>query len=364
MTRLGILLNATTGVAVIAALGAATSVECNAAWRQHQARYIALAGQKSGEGSSGQVDESIRPHELVASETGAVERCTSCHLGMEPGSPTFDEAPFRGHPGDLLDVHPIARFGCTSCHGGQGRALDQRTAHDGRPGGGWSAFTPPAVRCGRCHAAAGLADTGLLERGVAVYLREACYGCHRPGRNGPGIGPDLASIGLRGTDYLRRVVLYPDQVYPRTVMPPTRFRIGEEGDDVDALVAFLKTLEPWPRSAPRVEAELDPRSCVGCHWADRPEAKPRGVAHRCTYLHSESTWLDCTACHAARPAAASVVAPPAAPNPDSGLDQMLSEQREKDAVPAPVGDPNGACPHLVEAFSVCGVCHRSEEPRR
>jgi len=363
MTRQGVVLNAIAAVAVIAALGAAGAVQCGADWRSYQKRYIALAGEQGAEGQ-GRADTRVRPHELTASETGAVERCTTCHLGMELGSPAFDEAPFGAHPGDLLQSHPIARFGCTSCHGGQGRALDRATAHDRRPGGGWSAFTPPAVRCGRCHAAAGLEGTELVERGTKVYLTEACYGCHQPGRNGPGIGPNLASIGLRGTDYIRRVVLYPDRVYPLTVMPPTRFRIGEEGADVDALIAYLKGLEPWPRGTPRVEARFDPRSCAGCHRADRPEEQPSGPRHRCSYLHTEARWLDCASCHAPHPDADHAVTPPVESADDPALAQALANEHNADVAPAAVGDPSGTCPHLVQAFSACGVCHRQQrEPR-
>jgi len=358
MTRLGTGLNAAAAILVIAALGAATSVECGASWRKHQAHYIDLAKNAAGEG---RVDEAIRPHELVATETGEVERCTTCHLGMEPGAATFDEGPFRAHPGDLLRTHPVARFGCTSCHGGQGRELDGKRAHSDRANGGWSAFTPAAVRCSRCHPAAGLPGTELVARGAAVFLAEACYGCHQPGRNGPGIGPDLASIGLRGTDYIREVVLYPDKGYPRTVMPPTRFRIGEEGDDVDALVAFLKTLEPWPRHKPRVEKQLEPRACVGCHRADQPETAARGAEHRCSYLIEQSRWLDCKSCHGPRSEATDVVQPPSPAPAESGLATGLADQSRADQTPAKITDPNGECPHLREAFSACAVCHRSGE---
>lgn len=54
---------------------------------------------------------------------GESERCLSCHLGIEEISPT----------------HPIDTFGCTVCHGGNGLALDEETAHshwlgEGKPG--------------------------------------------------------------------------------------------------------------------------------------------------------------------------------------------------------------------------------------
>ena len=55
-----------------------------------------------------------------------VDRCTSCHLGLE--NPDFADAPqpFTTHPNLDLYItsaspHPTDSFGCTSCHAGRGR---------------------------------------------------------------------------------------------------------------------------------------------------------------------------------------------------------------------------------------------------
>src|SRR5262249_8581037 len=55
-----------------------------------------------------------------------VDRCNTCHMGVDSAnytSASIDRA-FRTHPyrGTLIATHPIDRFGCTSCHQGQGRA--------------------------------------------------------------------------------------------------------------------------------------------------------------------------------------------------------------------------------------------------
>ncbi len=34
------------------------------------------------------------------------------------------ENPYRTHPAEILRSHPIEKYGCTSCHGGQGWAID------------------------------------------------------------------------------------------------------------------------------------------------------------------------------------------------------------------------------------------------
>lgn len=51
---------------------------------------------------------------------GVVERCTTCHPGMDDLSTT--------HTG-LGPDSPYQGFGCTVCHGGNGRALDTEEAH-------------------------------------------------------------------------------------------------------------------------------------------------------------------------------------------------------------------------------------------
>ena len=56
-----------------------------------------------------------------------VDRCTTCHLGVD--DPTMKNAPepFRYHEG--LGPHIPSRFGCTICHGGQGLATTKEEAH-------------------------------------------------------------------------------------------------------------------------------------------------------------------------------------------------------------------------------------------
>lgn len=67
--------------------------------------------------------EGIRREPQVISLTlpdGRVERCQTCHLGIEEISPS----------------HPAEIVGCTSCHGGNGLSLDKTRAHTGLAGGG------------------------------------------------------------------------------------------------------------------------------------------------------------------------------------------------------------------------------------
>ena len=63
-----------------------------------------------------------------------VDRCQTCHMGAAAGIYTDASIPrqFRTHPwrSTLMTAHPVEKFGCTSCHQGQGRATD-KLAHSG-----------------------------------------------------------------------------------------------------------------------------------------------------------------------------------------------------------------------------------------
>jgi len=62
-----------------------------------------------------------------------VDRCETCHLGVDKPTYTASDVPreFRTHPRRdmLLASHPPEKFGCTSCHQGQGRATSSEYAH-------------------------------------------------------------------------------------------------------------------------------------------------------------------------------------------------------------------------------------------
>ena len=65
-------------------------------------------------------------------ELGRVDRCESCHVasnrgGFEKVSPAY----YRSHPyrRTLFALHPVEKFGCTTCHDGQGRATTKFYAH-------------------------------------------------------------------------------------------------------------------------------------------------------------------------------------------------------------------------------------------
>ena len=74
--------------------------------------------------------------------SGRIERCTTCHMGIE----------------EISVSHTSDSIGCTSCHGGNGLSLDEKTAHEGMYGGGHPGqleVTPlscgGSTELGQCH---------------------------------------------------------------------------------------------------------------------------------------------------------------------------------------------------------------------
>ena len=75
-----------------------------------------------------------RVREIYLPQWKIRERCLTCHFGIE----------------EISSSHPIAGFGCTICHGGNGLALDKDLAHQNLLGGSNpSDFRVVHLTCGR-----------------------------------------------------------------------------------------------------------------------------------------------------------------------------------------------------------------------
>lgn len=157
----------------------------------------------------------ITSHQIHVEEVGLVDRCEVCHLatrspvaadvdGIRQAAPGLSESmaqAFTSHPrielpeGDLLRVHDPERFGCTPCHGGNGRALNSvDEAHGRYKHWLWPLYDRENTEAGclQCHQdALRLEGAPTLSRGRHLFLRLACWGCH------PRDGYDVEAMALR-----------------------------------------------------------------------------------------------------------------------------------------------------------------------
>ncbi len=293
-------------------------------WRSLRLQYAKILEAKAtddfGRTVAAQFEVGI-DHNVVP-ELNTVDRCITCHVGLDDPRMTDQEIPFRTHPGNLLNDHPPERFGCTVCHQGQGRATDKEEAH-----GHVEHWPYPMLgreylfaACGRCHddeslygAEALLARSGgetpgkgalLLIQGKQLVEEKGCLGCHKLNGRGGLLGPDITYVGDKtkhGFDFthfgkdeprevtywLRKHFLSPREISPTTVMPD----MGLDESQADALTAYVLSLR---RSAvpaayrPPVDPNRAPPAppsgealygmlCSSCHGANGEASEVPGI---------------------------------------------------------------------------------------
>jgi cytochrome c551/c552 len=129
---------------------------------------------------------------------GLVDRCQSCHLAMDtkivPPNLVLtkallhleksNDAPFTSHPElELLQIHNLDRFGCSPCHGGNGRAISSvEKAHGHYEHWLWPLYARENFEagCQQCHSADALTEHApVLNRGKDLYRSRGCIGCHK-----------------------------------------------------------------------------------------------------------------------------------------------------------------------------------------
>ncbi len=221
-----------------------------------------------------------------------VDRCTTCHLGIDRQGFEQAKQPFRAHPHRevLFGNHPLTRFGCTSCHQGQGPALEVEAAH-----GEAHHWERPLLRgdfvqagCRKCHSEEKeLPLAPIYSQGRQMVEELGCFGCH----NLPGfeklqkVGPDLTRIANKvDPSWLFRWIKDPKGYLPKTRMP----NFGLSDEDASSIAAYLLSAsQPLPelRGAFKAGASVERGreivsrvGCLGCHRISGMEAPAQPTA--------------------------------------------------------------------------------------
>jgi len=158
------------------------------------------------------------------------------------------------HRDVLLAKHPLEKFGCTPCHGGQGHGLTAKSAHALTHAEYW--LTPVLgmdkytgrtseekkgymeSNCRRCHDGVMKLDFGLnpetnapqdyapnLTKGLALFEDLGCHGCHAvEGYSAldkiQKVGPSLKKVGSKvDIAWLENWLKKPEAYLPNTTMP-------------------------------------------------------------------------------------------------------------------------------------------------
>jgi len=236
---------------------------------------------------------------------GRVDRCTTCHLGVADPLMAGAPEPFRLHPPTAHTPSAFDRFGCTSCHGGQGVATSREEAHGITEDSG-----PPMLQldeieagCGRCHSGETVREAPVLSRGRAIMTRFGCYSCHlvRGHEDFRSEAPALQTIALKtGAAWLRQWLKDPKSVDPNTTMP--NFDLTDA--EIDELSHALFGRTPPPGLAAAIAAAASEPAgnpaagkkifsearCISCHTV---EGKGHGTAPELAKIATAATrgWL-------------------------------------------------------------------------
>jgi mono/diheme cytochrome c family protein len=135
---------------------------------------------------------------------GVVDRCVSCHNGIDDPRMTDVPRPHQVHPGDILKNHPVDRYGCTVCHQGQGAATNFFDAKADDVAWDYPLLTKELTQssCAACHDVSKLhaiapQQVALLTEGLRLYQEKSCASCHKIGGRGGALGPALDNEGAK-----------------------------------------------------------------------------------------------------------------------------------------------------------------------
>jgi mono/diheme cytochrome c family protein len=239
------------------------------------------------------------------------DRCQSCHMGI--ADPVMADTTiftkvgkgevfrtkkladryrkvFGPHPqSELLKLHPIEKFGCTGCHGGQPMAVDDVDHAHGIE----EYWERPLLKgdymqsnCRSCHE--GNYNFMTMQRvsdGRKLFIDFGCFGCH----DGPAIpdwqtykvGPSLLNVARKVTpEWAYNWIMNPQRWNEHTRMPNFRFTPEQTEAVVTYLVNSSKNspFKPVSDVAPSGDATRGAQTfreigCIACHAIDEYEGR-------------------------------------------------------------------------------------------
>jgi mono/diheme cytochrome c family protein len=213
-----------------------------------------------------------------------VERCQTCHMGIDRAGFEGAEQPYATHPHrDILSAHhPLEKFGCTICHAGQGVALTVPTAHgelhifDQTPRLAEPLLTDTWIQsqCRKCHQPelSVLRFASTAARGQNLFLTMGCPGCHlaQGYEQEAKVAPDLRRVGSKvDPAWLVEWIKEPKAYWAATKMP--NFRLSwEESEAAAAYLLSSSTPYDGPKYPGNGNAEtgkqlVESIGCLGCH---------------------------------------------------------------------------------------------------
>lgn len=188
----------------------------------------------------------LQVYQTYMEDLNIIDRCMSCHVGIDRPESVSTEQPYASHPDRQLYLgnHQPERFGCVLCHEGQASATSSvKEAH-----GEVEYWLTPVYRgkmaqasCIRCHNEDREVKGGeLLWKGKRLFEDLGCYGCHETTGFGEDknriIGPSLRNIRNKvKAEWITDWIKAPKKFRPTTLMPDFKLSVEESR----AIAAYL-----------------------------------------------------------------------------------------------------------------------------
>ena len=185
-------------------------------WKGYQSEFRTMIAERFGEDRAQQVPSGLQ--QIWVPELNRVDRCVTCHLGVEWEGMEEAPNPFRAHPVGILGNHALNQYGCTVCHGGQGFATDVEGAHATSSELHWEdplLYTeigeslqveePTAlleIKCNICHRYDAYTEGAeYINLAKEIVSQRRCALCHKINGQGALIGPDLTYVGDQSAEH-------------------------------------------------------------------------------------------------------------------------------------------------------------------
>jgi mono/diheme cytochrome c family protein len=271
-------------------------------WKPYQSGFYALAASREKDPATRAALERspLEIKQILLPGLQRVDRCVTCHLGIEDPTMAAVAHPYRYHAD--LEPHRTVKFGCTVCHGGQGLATQKAAAHG--PVKNWLEPRLPRrylrASCGRCHKEGVIPGVPEMTHARAIIRARGCIGCHRINGFGNTIGPDLSNEARheRSPEWLEQHFRDPRSITPTSAMPDFHFARAE----IEALTLYVLSLStqqmaPYYLSVPVIPTPEQGRilfgggSCISCHSIDGVGGRQGPDLLGVTSRHS-ARWLE------------------------------------------------------------------------
>ena len=266
-----------------------------------------------------------------------VDRCVSCHMGIEDSQFSDQHQPYKSHPnleliGASSSPHPFNEFGCTSCHSGRSRGTGfVSTVHmpnnheqeeqweedyDWEKMHHWLQPMLPSeysqAGCFQCHTKQPYLEGGdKLQLGITLIKQNGCNACHLienlPKENN--VGPDLTKVDQKfDKEWAFKWIKNPQSFRYDTRMPhffeqdnnSSPDMIQRNNAEIYAITEYLfqdnnyqKTNDrPYIGDLENGQILFEAIGCMGCHKIDQTPSEYKPKTHEYDFYLSNHGYDD------------------------------------------------------------------------